>query len=171
MNNEVKAVLAEALAGAERVAVLGCGSVLAGDDAAGMEVAERLADHLRGLDGGTAGDNVRVYCGSTAPENFTGEIKRFRPEALLVIDAADMGAEPGEAALIPAETIGGASFSTHMLPLRVMLDYLREETGCRVALLGIQGLSMEFGNPMTRPVRKAVDEVTGVLRELLAGAD
>jgi len=156
----IKAALAEALAGAERVAVLGCGSVLAGDDAAGMAVAERLSDF------NSSGD-VRVYRGSTAPENFTGEIKRFRPDALLVIDAADMGAKPGEVGMIPTEEITGASFSTHMLPLRILLDYLREEIGCRVCLLGIQGAKMEFGTGMTPPVSAAVDAVAGALRELL----
>jgi len=157
----IKALLTEVLEGAKRVAVLGCGSVLGGDDAAGMEVAERLSD-LRG--------DARAYCGSTAPENFTGEIKRFRPDVLLVVDAADMGWKPGEVALIPTEDIAGVSFSTHMLPLRIMLDYLRVETGCQVRLIGIQGAALGFGADMTQPVSAAVDAVSNALRELLENA-
>ena len=156
---EVEALLNGILAGARRVAVLGCGSLLLGDDAAGSLIAERLAD-LRG--------NARAYCGSTAPENCTGEIKRFHPDTLLVIDTADMAMRPGAAALVPPEDIDGASFSTHMLPLRIMLDYLREEIGCRVFLLGIQGATLEFGAEMTPRVSAAVEAVASALRGLLA---
>ncbi|MCL2343813.1 MAG: hydrogenase 3 maturation endopeptidase HyCI [Firmicutes bacterium] len=166
MKNDIKAALSEALADAKRVAVLGCGSVLAGDDAAGMRVAERLTE----LGAAAPRGDVRVYCGSTAPENFSGEIKRFGPDVLLVIDAADMGLRPGGTALIPVEEITGASFSTHMLPLRILLDYLRGECGCRACLLGIQGGCMEFGNGMTPPVSAAVDTVADMLRELLTNA-
>ena len=155
----VQTLLAEILAGARRVAILGCGSQLCGDDAAGVQIAERLSD---------LGENVQVYCGGTAPENFTGEIKKFRPDALLVIDAADMGLPPGQAAMIPPEDIGGVSFSTHMLPLKIMLDYMRREIGCRISLLGIQGAELEFGADMTPEVSAAVDEIVSALIELLA---
>ena len=153
----VRELLAEAVQNAARVAVLGCGSPLLGDDAAGHLIAERLT----GFDG-----NTRAFCGSTAPENFTGEIKNFRPDVLLVIDAADMSLPAGQAAFIPPEEIKGASFSTHMLPLHIMLDYLRQETGCRVFLLGIQAVSLEFGSNMTPEVQATVKEVAKALLEL-----
>ena len=158
--SEIKALLAEALQGARRVAVLGCGSELRGDDAAGMVIAERLA----GLDG-----NVLVLRGSNAPENFTGEIKRFKPDTLLVIDAADMKARPGEAAIIPPDRIDGVSFSTHILPLKIMLDYLRREIGCGIVLLGIQGANYEFraGASLTPEVQGAADSIVNALCELL----
>ena len=159
MTSNIKSILAEALGGARRVAVLGCGSVLLGDDAAGMVVAERLEGIC---------ENLRAFCGSTAPENFSGEIKRFRPDALLVVDAADMGRRPGEAALIPVDQIDGVSFSTHMLPLKIMLEYLRREIGCSVSLLGIQSADITFGTDMTPAVSAAVDEVTAALKELMS---
>ena len=158
--NEIRRLLAQALAGAQRTAVLGCGSILRGDDAAGCRIAERLS----GLSG-----NSRAFCGSSAPENLTGEIKRFRPDTLLVIDAAGMGQPPGTIAIIPPEDVTGATFSTHMLPLKVMLDYLRRETGCRICLFGIQAASLESGTEMTQEVAAAADEVASVLSELLGG--
>ncbi|MCL2351213.1 MAG: hypothetical protein FWC55_01640, partial [Firmicutes bacterium] len=49
--------LAEAFAGSRTVAILGCGSLLLGDDAAGMLVAERLAAGQGAADEqGTAGE-------------------------------------------------------------------------------------------------------------------
>jgi len=159
--NDVRALLAQVLAGAQKTAILGCGSVLRGDDAAGYRIAERLS----GLSG-----NARAFCGSSAPENFTGEIKRFRPDTLLVIDAADLGEPPGTAAFISPDDVTGATFSTHMLPLRVMLDYLRRETGCSIHLLGIQAASLETGTEMTPAVTAAVDGIVSALLELLGRA-
>ena len=156
--SEIKTLLADALQGAHTVALLGCGSVLRGDDAAGMAVAERLSGF---------GGNVRVFCGSNAPENFTGEIKKFRPDTLLVIDAAHMGLPAGEAAIISPEDIEGVSFSTHILPLKVMLDYLRREIGCRVVLVGIQGINYEFQAGMSPEVGDAVDSIVAALGDLL----
>jgi hydrogenase 3 maturation protease len=156
--NTIKELIAEAIEGCDRVAVLGAGSPLLGDDAAGSAIAEALCGRLQS-------SRACAFCGSTAPENFTGEIKKFRPDCLLVIDAADMGLPCGSVALIDYHEIAGVSFSTHMLPLKIMLDYLVRETGCRVALLGIQGGCLEFGAEMSKEVREAVEEVTGAIVE------
>ncbi|MCL2479599.1 MAG: hydrogenase 3 maturation endopeptidase HyCI [Treponema sp.] len=156
--SDIRGLLAGVLAGAGKVAVLGCGSLMRGDDAAGQLIAERLS----GLDG-----NAKAFCGSSAPENFTGEIKRFCPDELLIIDAAELGKKPGTAELILPENVTGATFSTHMLPLKVMLDYLHRETGCRVHLLGIQAASLEFADGLTPDVAAAADTVVAVLLEIL----
>ena len=155
-------LLSEALRGARTVAILGCGSELRGDDAAGEEVAERLLE----LEAGK-GSNTLVCCGGSAPENFTGEIKKFRPDLLLIIDAADMGLPPGAVAMIKSDEIGGASSSTHSLALNIMSGYLERETGCRVSVLGIQPASMEFGAALTPNVRQTVDEIVSALDNLL----
>lgn len=119
-----------------RLAVLGAGSVLCGDDAAGMLLAERLQAHPR--------HDLLALAGSTAPENFTGQIKDFAPELLLIVDAAFIGREVGEIALIEADQVKGVSFSTHMLPFTVLIDYLRRETGIETLIVGIQPGPTEF---------------------------
>jgi len=157
--SEWQTLLADALSGAGRVAILGCGSPVRGDDQAGLKVAESLA-HLTG--------RARAFWGSSAPENFTGEIKRFQPDVLLVVDAADMGRPPGTVALIPADEVGGVSFSTHMLPLKIILDYLRRETGCGTHLLGVQPSALEFGEELSPEVSGAVAEIAEALESCLS---
>jgi hydrogenase 3 maturation protease len=156
--SSIHQLLKEALEGAQTVAIIGCGSLLLGDDAAGTLIAQRLSD-LAG--------NARAYCGGSAPENFTGEIKKFRPDVLLIIDAADMSLPPGAVKVIAPEEIKGVSFSTHMLPLSIMLDYLQKEAGCRVCMLGIQAVTLEFGSELSPEVKITVDQVERALRELL----
>ena len=157
----LQSLLSEIISGSQKVAILGAGSPLLGDDAAGNAIAEALADRL-------SSDRAAVYCGCTAPENFTGVIKRFQPDALLIIDAADMGLPTGAVALIDPCEVGGVSFSTHMLPLKIMLEYLKREIGCKIYILGIQGACLDFGAELSPEVRSAVHEVTNALLELLS---
>ncbi len=79
------------LLGAAKIAVLGIGSRLKGDDAGGVIAAE----DLRGaLSKNFEKLNVGIFIGGTAPENVTSEIKRFKPSHLIIVDAADMTGEP-----------------------------------------------------------------------------
>ena len=73
------------------IVVLGVGNFLHGDDGAGPAVAAGVL--ALGLPGVSAFD-----CG-TAPENFTGVVRRLHPDLLVVADAADMG--------LPAGSFGG----------------------------------------------------------------
>ena len=135
-----------------KYAVLGIGSTQRSDDAAGMYFTELLSGMIKQ-------DNVLLIAGSTAPENFTGVIRDFGPDILFIVDAAYMGFLPGEVKIVPACDIGGVSFSTHILPLTVMLDYLQAELGCEVLFIGIQPASTDYGFCMSDDVRKEAERL------------
>lgn len=155
------------LTNARSVAVLGVGSDLRGDDAAGMLISNRLQEHFQGRFDPSA---FRVFAGETAPENFTGELKKFRPSHLLIVDCADFGKAPGETVLATAEEITGISFSTHRLPLFVLTDYLLKMFPCDIRLLGIQPGTLEFLHPITESVQRTVDTLTATLIEAIGAA-
>ncbi len=143
-----------------RIALLGAGSSLNSDDAAGPAIAEKLIKTMQR----TAGDSVQVYNGCTAPENFTGDIKRFKPDILFIIDAADFGESPGSVRELNVRETEGVSFSSHMLPIKIMALYLEKETGCKTVLLGIQPESVSYGEKMSVPVARSVRIITGALK-------
>ena len=87
----------------QKIAVLGIGSTLRSDDAAGMYFIELLGNLVKK-------ENVLLIAGSTAPENFTGVIKNFAPDTLFIVDAAYIGLLPGEAKVVSAADISGVSF-------------------------------------------------------------
>jgi hydrogenase 3 maturation protease len=146
--------------------VLGVGSDLRGDDAAGMLIADRLQAHFSGRPGASA---FRVFRGETAPENCSGELKRFKPSHILIVDSADFGKEPGETVLASPEEITGISFTTHRLPLFVFTDYLTAEFPCSIIILGIQPGTLELFHAVTGPVQRAVDSLTSMLIESITG--
>lgn len=160
----MKEILSRTIEGAKRLAVLGVGSELRGDDAAGMLVAEEV---IR-LTKDKCLSAFRVFLGGTAPENLTGEIKKYKPTHLLIIDAGDIGKEPGEVALItPEQEIFGASFSTHKLPIKVLVKYLSESFPCKTSVVIIQPKSVEFGGAVSEEVNNAVDVVSRAIADLL----
>ena len=157
--SELRDFLKERLAGTKRLAILGVGSVLRGDDAAGILIVERLMEAFPQ----EAYPNLCIYAGGTAPENFSGNLRLFAPDHLLIVDAADAGAEPGSIVDIPRVEIGGPSFSSHMLPLKIMVDYLINETCTNVTMLGLQYKDIGFGEDLSPEMREAVDELTDAL--------
>lgn len=161
---ELKYYFKEILRDAKKLAVLGAGSVLRSDDAAGVLVAEKLMKKL----GGNETPGILVLNGSSAPENFTGEIKRFSPDHVFIIDAADIGAPPGSISVIDPQVIGGVSFSTHMLPMKVMVEYLRQEVGCPISVIGIQPVNLDFGEEVTSQVQSAVDDIVGMMLSIFS---
>ncbi len=138
------------------VAVLGVGSELRCDDAAGGLLAAELS--RQALPG------VHALDGGSAPENCTAEIRRIAASHLVIVDAADLGESPGTIRVIPPADIGGTSFGTHSLPLSVLADYLRTEVGCRVIVIGIQPKSLAFGQEVSSEVARAVAEAALALR-------
>ncbi|MGB4564487.1 MAG: hydrogenase maturation peptidase HycI [Dethiobacteria bacterium] len=136
----------------QKIAVLGVGSTLRSDDAAGMYFIELLESLVNK-------ENVLLIAGSTAPENFTGVIKNFAPDILFIVDAAHVGGAPGEARVIPVEDISGISFSTHMLPLPVLLKYLEAEVPCEVICIGIQPKCTEAGFSLSEEVREGTERL------------
>lgn len=143
--------------------MLGVGSELRGDDVAGVLLARRLAawcaarprrGRLR----------LAAFDGGAAPENVTGEVARFAPDLVVLVDAAFLGRPPGAVEVIAAERIAGVTFSTHMLPAPVILDYLRARTGCRTAVLGIQIAQKELLSRPSPAVAAAVGRLAAAFR-------
>lgn len=152
--------LIDVLQHAKRVAVLGVGSELRGDDMAGALVAQKLAAWCTE----TKHERMMAFDGATAPENLTGEINRFAPTHLVVVDAAHMRKSPGAVDLIPPESIGGVSFSTHTLPMPIIINYIIQATGCVPLVVGIEPQHKDVLQPPSDAVLTAVEEVVAAFQ-------
>lgn len=144
-----------------RVAVLGMGNELNGDDAAGVMVARELKAELN--------ENPArlVIDAGPAPENFTGTLRRFKPDLLILVDAAQLRQPSGTISCVDWRETRDFSASTHSLPPLVLSQYLTEELGCEILLVGIQAKNTEAGSPISPPVQKAITRVTKELGQLL----
>ena len=142
-----------------RTAILGVGNPFRSDDAAGILVARALSRREYAADT----DRVLILEAGQAPENRTGELRKFAPGLVLIIDAAEMGETPGTIRWISEKEIDGMSASTHSLPLSMLAHYLKLELHCDVKLLGIQAGSNEVGENVSADVLQAIDEIVDEL--------
>jgi hydrogenase 3 maturation protease len=142
-----------------RIAILGVGNQFRSDDGVGVLIARALSDRECALDT----EQLLILEAGHAPENTTGELRRFAPDLVLIIDAAEMGEKPGCIQWIPEESIDGMSASTHSLPLSMLARYLTLELNCTVALLGIQPGSNIVGDSISAQVSHSIQEIVDEL--------
>ncbi|MBN2385680.1 MAG: hydrogenase 3 maturation endopeptidase HyCI [Anaerolineales bacterium] len=140
-----------------RLAVVGIGHELGGDDAVGTQLAGLLMRKAAG------NERLLALEAGPAPENFTGPLRRFGPHLVLLVDAALMGCPPGTVRWLDWQQAEGFSASTHTLPLNLLATYLTAELGCELALIGIQPGQTRVDAPLTPAVRAAGRELAGVL--------
>lgn len=162
---EITSRLAALWQSSRKIVFLGVGSPLRADDSVGLFIVEQLQSALMI----PPDKEVHFFLGESAPENFSGEIRKICPDTLVIIDAANIGTEPGTAVLIDRNEIGGVSFSTHMLPLKILTDYLVTVTGCEVMVVGIQPKLLEFAYPISDEVKTAAEKVVKSLCDCVCG--
>lgn len=137
-----------------KTVLLGIGNLHRGDDGAGPVFA-RWFKHP---------GYVCFNC-HTAPENFTGAVRREKPGRLLLVDAAEMGLAPGALRRIPLEHAGDAAIGTHALGLRQLAWFLQDCVP-EIAIIGIQPACLQTRVGLSPAVRAALRE----LRALLSAA-
>ncbi|MEM1607468.1 MAG: hydrogenase maturation peptidase HycI [Candidatus Bathyarchaeia archaeon] len=155
LRDELKAWLRDC----SRLAILGIGNALRGDDALGPELVERLKGKLP--------KSVWLLDVGVAPENSLGFIRRLKPSHVLLIDAADFGGKPGEIRLISPEQISGVVLSTHSMPLYILAELINRYVGAKVMLLGVEPKSLNLGEDLSPEVKKSIEVCSKILLEVI----
>jgi hydrogenase maturation protease len=149
-----------------RTVVLGVGNTLLTDEGVGVHVVERLRrdypelEEVEFLDGGTL--------------SFTLAGPMAEAEQLIIIDAADLKAAPGTVTLFEDAAMDdylcrGKRRSVHEVSLIDLLAIARltDSLPPRRALIGIQPLSMEWGESPSAAVEAAIPAACAMALELL----
>ncbi|NVN93071.1 MAG: hydrogenase 3 maturation endopeptidase HyCI [Desulfuromonadales bacterium] len=169
MHTQLVEILKTRLDGCRRLALLGVGSELRGDDAAGVLVVREMRELLANAPFDYL--EFEGFEGANAPENVTGYIKAFGPDHILLVDAAEIGASIGECREIAIAEISETLFSTHTLPMKVVTDYLEQATGAVITVLGMQPGCVDFDAAPTPEIRAGVETFSHCLYELLREFD
>lgn len=143
------------------MAVVGVGHEFRGDDFAGPAAARALQERV------VQGQALLVLDAGAAPESFTGPLRRFAPDLILILDAADMGRTPGDIGWIDPDEVADVGGPTHALPLPLFAGFLSESSGCPVRIIGIQPAADDFDTPLSGPVEAAVEALAAGLAQLL----
>jgi hydrogenase 3 maturation protease len=132
--------------------LMGIGNELKGDDGIGNLIAREFSSP----------GWLSLPC-ETVPDNFTAVIKREKPDVLVMVDAADMGMDPGEVRIIPMSMLDNDVLGTHGIPLRHLVSYLSKHAG-KIIFIGIQPGSTTLGENISPELMKAGRDVMDVLK-------
>jgi len=128
-----------------KILILGIGNSMKGDDGAGPALASMVKN---GINAGVA------------PENYTGEIKRMKPDTLVMVDAIDFGGKPGCVRIIDEGKIGNISLSTHNISLKTFTSYLKSEMPrLNILLIGIQPKQCGLGEELSSEVKESINNI------------
>jgi hydrogenase 3 maturation protease len=146
-----------------RIALVGIGNELRGDDAAGIAVIRGLSKSLSP----SPPENVLLVEAAHAPENHTGPIRKFAPDLVILIDMAQMDEASGTVRWLPWQETTGISASTHTMPPYMLGQYLTAVTQTEVALIGLQPAHTDLDIAMSAEMETAVYEVISTLTSIL----
>ena len=136
-----------------QISILGFGNRYWRDDGAGSHIAEALKTvaGLNAVDGGSV------------PENHLEAVIRNKPDTILLIDAADFGAAPGEARLFSPDELALTGLSTHAGSPRMLARYLTARCQARVMMLAIQPVDNSEGEALSAEVSATADQLVKFL--------
>jgi len=144
-----------------RLAFLGVGNEFNADDIAGPLIARRLAAAF------STQSSLLIKDTGTAPENFSGSLRAFKPAMVILIDAVDMQSKVGAIAWIYWNELEGTGAFTHAPTPTMFADFIQDELGCRLCLIGVQPGSLVFDQPPSREVLVSVRRVTAGIKKSL----
>ena len=162
MDSDLLRTLRKELCGWSRVAILGLGNEFGGDDSLGLLAARKIKQILPSDIG-----EVEILETGIAPENFTGMLRNLLPSHVILIDSADMREKAGCVRVVNPDSIQEVLPTTHSLPLSMLANYIEQEIGAKVIILGIQPKQVSFSTEVSAEVRESVDEVARILRKSL----
>jgi len=141
----------------KRVVILGVGNTLRGDDGVGPALIERLQGKV----------NATLIDAGEVPENFIGPIEAAQPQSIIFIDAADIGADAGDVAVLEIDQVAEIGLTTHNASLALLARLLQSSTQADVFLLAIQPEAIVFGTPLSACVTQTLQTLAELFKELL----
>ena len=142
--------------------IFGIGNTLKGDDGAGPLVCQKLKEEKICVD---------VIDAGTVPENYIQRIIRKAPQNLLVIDAIDYADAPGTIKVFNPDQLSSHVISTHSLSPRIFIDMICQNINVNVYFVGIQPSQMQLGEPVSTPVKQAIEQLTDALIQIFPSSD
>ncbi|MBI5838701.1 MAG: hydrogenase 3 maturation endopeptidase HyCI [Chloroflexi bacterium] len=140
----------------KKVLLLGVGNRLRGDDGIGSYLVKRLKKKV----------NIPLIDAGDVPENYIGPIETSGANLVLIVDAADFGANPGEITLVELNQLKDFGVSTHSANLALLFKVIPKEKRPDALLVAVQPKSTETGRGLSEAVRESLDGLEHLFLQL-----
>lgn len=141
-----------------KILILGIGNPLRSDDGFGSILAKRLKDKIEAV----------VIDAQSTPENYLNKLVEENPDTVLILDAADFQAEPAQVRLFdPHQAQGMNHFSTHNLPLNLLVEFIEHSCQADIVFLALQPKSVSLGEKTTEEVARKIESLENIFLRIL----
>lgn len=137
---------------------MGVGNSLKSDDGLAPFIIQELND--------IKSEKLILIDASTAPENFTGQIKEEKPSHIIIIDATLMDKNPGHIEIFKKEDFSNVSMSTHTMSLSFLIRYLEKSNFFKILFIGIQPENLDFSFELSENVKKSSLELVDLIKRI-----
>ena len=146
----------------DKLLIFTIGNSIRGDDGLGPLLSDRLYEKLVNITDKNT-DNVFLLNTESTPENHTHEIRTLMPSHIIIVDAVEYEATPGEMLIINKDQIDTFNVSTHSMPVSFIINYIEETIGSKILTIGIQPKQMD----LVDEVKKSVEALTDMIVDLV----
>ncbi|NHJ32208.1 MAG: hydrogenase 3 maturation endopeptidase HyCI [Asgard group archaeon] len=146
----------------KKICIMGIGNYDRADDYVGSAVIESLEQK-------TFPENIKLINAGPVPEAVTAVIKRFEPDYLIIVDAAQMDEEPGTIRIFSEKNVDSAYMITpHKVSMKMYTQYLKHFLkNLKTVFIGIQPKSLRYNEGMTESVKLSADFISEMLEDML----
>jgi len=145
-----------------RVALIGVGHPMRGDDYVGSFVIKTLIKDIKT-------DRVIFFDAEDGIEWTISKLAKTPLRRVIVIDACEMNASPGEIVLVPLAETEYPFFTTHGIPLKLLASKLLPSV--ETSILAIQPGRMSLNDRLSPPVFAAANSVSEAIATTLWEAE
>ena len=157
----LRRILASALPTA-RVALVGVGHPMRGDDFVGSFIVKTLMKRIRT-------DKVVLFDAEDGVEWVISKIAESNPKHLILLDACEMNAASGAVALMPLAETNYPFFTTHGIPLKLLASRLLPSV--ETSILAIQPDRMGLNESLSPAVLAAANSISNLVAATLKGSE
>ena len=158
---QLKELLASA-SPTSKVALVGVGHRLRGDDYVGSFIVKTLLNECRA-------ESIGFFDAEDGVEMIVSRIAKFRPKQVLFIDACEMNVRPGHVALISVADTNYPFFTTHGIPLKLLASQFLPDSEAWV--LAVQPEHMEVGDRLSPMVNESAVYISSFIASKIREGD
>jgi len=147
----------------QKVAFVGVGHPMRGDDFVGSFIIKALMTKRIGA------DKLVLFDAEDGIEWVMSRVREPNPKHLIILDACEMNANPGKVALIPLAQTNYPFFTTHGIPLKLLVTKLLPSVDS--SILAIQPARMGFNEGLSSPVLAAALSISNFVETTLKGSE
>ncbi len=142
------------------VTIIGIGNIMRGDDGFGPRLIESLKKKST---------KANLFDCGTVPENYIFPILTTSCDTVILVDVADLKAEPGVMKVLSLNELSGAGLSTHNSSIRLFTDLLMTgKDDLNIFAVTVQPKSIAFGENLSPAVSESIDKLSDIFVEALA---